>query len=85
MNNTVNISKFEEDGFEFFTRNLIDYLPYVALNLIGTLFGSIGNLVIIFSIACTKELRSMTNLIIANLAFADFLLNSFSNTFAIAG
>jgi hypothetical protein len=81
MNETLNISKFEEDSYEFLTSNL----PYLALNAIGTLLGSIGNIVIIFSIACTKELRSMTNLIIANLALADFLLNSFSNTFALAG
>ena len=51
----------------------------------GAVFGLIGSILVIGSIACTKELRNMTNIIIANLALADFILSSTSDTFAIAG
>jgi hypothetical protein len=85
MNITVENSTIIKDGYEFFVRNLTDYLPYVILNAFGALFGSIGNIFVIGSIACTKELQTMTNLVIANLALAGFLLNTTSTTFAIAG
>ena len=85
MNKTLENSTIIKDGYEFFIRNLTDYLPYVILNAFGALFGSIGNIFVIGSIACTKELQTMTNLIIANLALAGFLLNTTSNTFALAG
>ena len=76
---------FEVDGYEFFIRNLSDYLPYVILNTMGVIFGVIGSLLVIGSIACTKELQNTTNLIIFNLALVDFILCSISDTFAIAG
>jgi hypothetical protein len=85
MNNTFQKNSTNEDGYEFFIRNLADYLPYVILNTLGAVFGLIGSILVIGSIACTKELRNMTNMIIANLAFADFILSSTSDTFAIAG
>jgi len=85
MNETLKNSSTEEVGIEYFMQNLSDYLPYVTLNVLGAVFGVIGSIVVIGSIACTKELRTMTNLIIANLALADFILSSTSDTFAIAG
>ena len=78
MNETVN-------DFEFFIKNLSDYLPYIALHSFGSFLGVIGNIAIIGALIVTKELHNATNIIIANIALADFILSSIVDTLTIAG
>jgi hypothetical protein len=44
-----------------------------------------GNLVVIFSIFCTKNLHNATNFFILNLALSDLAICFFSQTFNIVG
>ena len=46
MNNTFQKNSTIEDGYEFFIRNLADYLPYVILNTMGAVFGLIGSIAV---------------------------------------
>jgi hypothetical protein len=78
MNETVN-------DFEFFIKNLSDYLPYLLLHSFGSFLGVIGNIAIIGALIVTKELHNATNIIIANIALADFILSSIVDTLTIAG
>lgn len=71
LNETVN-------DFEFFIKNLSDYLPYIALHRFGSFLGdpdNYSNIAIIGALKVTKELHNATNIIIANIALADFIFN----------
>ncbi|XP_789635.2 opsin-1-like [Strongylocentrotus purpuratus] len=49
-----------------------------------TIVGLFGNALVIFSVITTKKLRTVTNMLVVNLAFAD-ILTCFSLAFQIAG
>jgi hypothetical protein len=70
---------------DFFTKHKNEYLPYVILNSFGSIFGVIGSIAIITAILITKELQIRMNLIIANIALADFILSTLVDSFAITG
>ena len=72
-------------GIEFFLDHINEYFLYVCLNIFGIVVGVFGNMLVFFSYWSTKELRDNTNLIIVNLAVADFILSSTNDSFAIAG
>ena len=65
-NNSIRLPK-PEDGYSYFLLHIFDYFPYIVLNLIGSVFGILGNILIIGSIICTKKLHTIANIIIANL------------------
>jgi len=77
-NETENVS-------EFFMKHISDYLPYLVLHSFGSILGVIGNILIVVAIMVTKELQNATNIIIANIALADFILSSIVDTLTIAG
>ena len=68
-----------------FLENIGVFLPYLLLNILASVFGTVGNILIVGSIICTKELHSMTSLIIGNVAVADFFISTISDTFAVLG
>ena len=74
-----------EDGYDFFLLHIPDYLPYIIMNIIGTICGVLGNILIIGSILCTKKLHTRASIIIANIALADLFISSITDTFAVAG
>jgi len=47
--------------------------------------GTFGNLVIIGSILCTKELQTVTNSLILNLALSDLLISCLIDSFTVVG
>jgi len=71
--------------FQYFLNHMSVFLPYVLLNIISSFGGIFGNILIIGSILCTKNLQNMTSFIIANIALADFFISSFTDVFAVAG
>jgi len=83
MNKTANIT--ENMDIIDFNKNFAEFITYLVLECLGVLGGFFGNILIIGSIICTKELRSMTSLIIINLALADFILCCGVNSFSIFG
>ena len=74
-----------KDEIEFLMKNMNDYLPYLVLHSFGSIFGIIGSIAIFSSIIVTKELQKSTNIIIGNIALADFILSSIIDTLTIAG
>jgi len=62
-----------------------NYIPYIIMYSIAGIGGFFGNILIIGSIIFTKELHNLACLIIANLAFADFISNNISNLFSLIG
>ena len=84
--NISNLNETNFDGLNIFLENMNDYFVYVIFNFFGAIFGVFGSIVVVGAILFTKRLRDNTTYrIIANLAVADFLLSSTSDTFAIAG
>ena len=69
----------------FLMENLSDYMPYTAVNFIAIILGTFGNVVIIGSIMCTKELQTVTNSFILNLAFSDLLISCVIDSFTVVG
>ncbi len=53
----------------------VDHLIYVSLNLIHIILGTIGNISIFIAIGISKELKSTTSIIIANLAAVDLMIS----------
>ena len=56
------------------------YIEIVYLSII-TVFGVLGNLVVISSILLERKLHKQANIFIVNLAVADFLVSKFKNCF----
>ncbi len=67
------------------TNHISEYVPYIVLSSVGSTFGLIGSVFIIISIVCTKELQNRTNMIIGNIALADFILSCIIDPIGIAG
>jgi hypothetical protein len=72
-------------GINFFLSHKHEYLLYVFLNIFGIVVGVVGNVIVLGSYWCTKELWNNTNSIIANLAVADIMLCVINDTLALAG
>jgi len=85
MSNSFKNNNETESSSEFFVKNISDYLPYLVLHSFGSILGVIGNILIVVAIIVTKELQNATNIIIANIALADFILSSIVDTLTIAG
>jgi len=85
MSNSFKNNNETESSSEFFVKNISDYLPYLVLHSSGSILGVIGNILIVVAIIVTKELQNATNIIIANIALADFILSSIVDTLTIAG
>ena len=79
-----NLSKTLIKSNEYNTLNN-SYIPYIIIYSIAGISGFFGNFLIIGSIIFTKELHNLTCLIIANLAFADFISTNVSNLFSLIG
>ena len=71
-----------ENNIEF---NINVYVPFVVLHSLGSILGIIGSLAVFAAIIVTKEIRNSTNIIIGNIAIADFILSAFVDPLAIAG
>lgn len=65
--------------------NISEFVPGIFLHSLGSILGIVGSIVIISAIIVTKELRNSTNMIIGNIAVADFILSSIVDTVAIVG
>ncbi len=72
-------------NINFFLSHKHEYLLYIFLNIFGLVFGVVGNIVVICSYWCTKELWNNTNTIIANLAVADIILCGIIDALALTG
>ena len=83
----MNLTNLNETfgGIIFLMENLSDYMPYTAVNFIAIILGTFGNVVIIGSIMCTKELQTVTNSFILNLAFSDLLISCVIDSFTVVG
>ena len=75
----------EIGGVLFFLMYLSDYLPYTIISILGFVLGFFGNLMIIGAVLSTKELQSMTNILVFNLALADFVISTFVDSWRVAG
>ena len=71
----MNSSNNENNSSGSALGGLIYFLPYTSLAVIGTLTGVLGNLTIMAAILVTKELRTTSNLIVFNLALANFSIS----------
>jgi len=69
----------------FFLSHKHEYLLYVFLNIFGIVVGVVGNVIVLGSYWCTKELWNNTNTIIANLAVADIIQCGINDSLALAG
>ena len=58
-------------------------LPYTVVSAVFTVFGALGNLLIIFTILVTKELQSSSSVIVFNLAVVDLAIAFFIDSFMI--
>jgi len=85
MSNSFENSNKTENGSDFFMKNMSYYLPYLVLHSFGSILGVIGNISIFVALIVIKELQNATNIIIANIALADFILSSVVDTLTIAG
>lgn len=56
--------------------NLPKVVTMVVVFMFFVVFGVMGNVLVIVSVACHRQLRSVTHCLIANLAVADLLLSS---------
>ena len=87
--NTTTTSPVLEDheigGILYFITYISDYLPYTILCAIGSVVGLFGNLLIVGAVLCTKELQSMTNMLVFNLALADIVISGFVDSWTVAG
>ena len=72
-------------GILYFITYISDYLPYTILCAIGSVVGLFGNLLIVGAVLCTKELQSMTNMLVFNLALADIVISGFVDSWTVAG
>jgi hypothetical protein len=80
-----NFNKTENILEHDWNKNFAELFFYLVLDCIGVLGGFFGNILIVGSIIFTKELHSITSIIIINLAIADFVLCTVVNGFAILG
>jgi hypothetical protein len=72
-------------NINFFLSHKYEYLLYVFLNIFGIVVGVVGNVIVLGSYWCTKELWNNTNTIIANLAVADIILCGIIDALALTG
>jgi hypothetical protein len=62
------------------------YLPYLVLNFFGIVIGTIGNLIVIFTIGRDKSLRkNSAYMLMFNLALSDILISTLVHTFTNIG
>ncbi len=81
LNDSLITIDVEIGGLAYFLSNLSTYLPYAILLLISILIGTIGNLMVMIVILSDKSLRhNSTFILIMNLAIADSLISSFTNS-----
>ena len=76
MMNQTNDTKFFNQNIYLMIMNLnVDHFIYVLLNILHIIFGIIGNISIFIAIGISKELKSTTSIIIANLAAVDLMIS----------
>jgi hypothetical protein len=62
------------------------FMPYMILNFIGILFGTLGNLTVLFTIGFDKKLnKNPTFMLMFNLALSDIGISTFVHTFTNVG
>ena len=59
------------------------YIPYITWLLLMSLIGTFGNLLIILSLVVEKKLRTLSNIFIVNLAFADIFVTTIIDPFSV--
>nr|QVK45857.1 G protein-coupled receptor [Proales similis] len=72
-------------GIAYFLRFIAVYMPYTVLTGVGTVVGTLGNLLIIGAVICCKELQNSTNMFVVNLSLSDLFISSFVNSFTFVG
>ena len=76
MMNQTNDTKFFNQNIYLMIMNLnVDHFIYVLLNILHIILGIIGNISIFIAIGISKELKSTTSIIIANLAAVDLMIS----------
>lgn len=85
INATTTDPIIEIGGALFFLMNLSEYLPYSILAVAGFVFGFFGNMLIIGAVLSIRELQSMTNMLVFNLAVADLIVSVFVSGWKVAG
>lgn len=83
MNDTL--SSEDIGGIAFVMKNPGLYLPYTTMYCVGIVVGLSGNILIMGSIICSKELHTVTNMLIFNLSMADILISGFVDIFSVIG
>jgi len=62
------------------------FLPYSVLNFIGTVLGTVGNLIVLFTIVCDKKLKeNPAYILMFNLAFSDLAISVVVHSFTNIG
>ncbi|CAH1776622.1 unnamed protein product, partial [Owenia fusiformis] len=74
-----------EEYVHFLQTHPIETSILIAILLVLTTIGLIGNVLIIGAVSVTKGLRTITNVFVVNLAICDIILASWVNAFFAAG
>ena len=87
MNYNQSFNETEEiGGLKFLLNNLGILLPYLTFLVLGTVFGVLGNLLIMAAVIFSKELRTTTkNAFIFNLAVSDLIISGIVDSFVAVG
>lgn len=82
----IYVNSSETGGYEFIRNNLGISVPYIIIEFLIIICGSLGNLLLAGSILISHKLRNnATFILILNLAFSELAISSITVPFMITG
>lgn len=73
------------DRFEFMQSSPAVAVPLLVILFFASVLGTFGNILIVISVATTKELRNVESIFLVNLAFSDLYVTMIADPMSIIG
>ena len=61
----------------------VPFIPYIAWLILISCVGTVGNVLVIFAVIVNRDLRTISNIFVVNLAFADLFVTTVIDPFAV--